>query len=167
MDAPEQGIAVVIVTRRGASPTRSRRRHSGDTCPLTPQATSRIEWSHRCGGAVDELLTARSGHTTRVALLVAYDASVVAGQQVPRRPPVGTPGRSWTMQMWPIAHGDPHRDVIGCGDPHHPRCARVRAAISDVSRARSLIWDIACSRSAPFRRRRYRRKVCLNWRVPF
>ena len=93
----------------------------------------------------------------RLRCSAAYHTSVVAGQQVPRRSPVGTPGRSWTRQMWPIAHGD----------LHHQRCARVRAAISDTIRARSLIWDIACSRSSPFRCRRYRRKVCLNWRVPF
>ena len=92
---------------------------------------------------------AHGGLTRQVALPAAYHTSVVAGQQVagqqvPRRPPIGTPGRSSTMQMWPIAHGD----------PHHQRCARVRVAISDI-------WDIACSEpllSIP-RCRRYRRKV--------
>ena len=85
MDAPEEGMTVVIVTRRGASPDPPPAPVFWWHLALTPQATSRIEWSHRCGGAVDELLTARSGHTSRVALLVAYDTSVVAGQQVPRR----------------------------------------------------------------------------------
>ena len=129
-------------------------------------ATARTATAHR-----------PTGPTKQVALPVAYHTSVVAGQQVPRRPPtlncyprrppVGPPGRSWTRQMWPIAHGDLHGDVSGCGDPHHQRCARVRVVISDTIRARILIWDIACSRSSPFRFRRYRRKVCLNWRVPF
>ena len=48
----------------------------------------------------------------------------------------------------------------------HQRCARVRAFISDPIRARSLIRDITCSRSALLRCRLYLRKVCPNWRVP-
>ena len=48
-------MAVGIVTRRGASPTRRRRRHFGDTCPLCSQGQDTWNGLTAAGGAADEL----------------------------------------------------------------------------------------------------------------
>ena len=96
-----------------------------------------IEWSYRCGRCGGRTVPARGGVPGRLRCRLHTIRPPSLASRFREGRLFGIPGRSWTMQMWPIAHGDPHRDVSGCGDLHHQRCARVRVAIADTSRARS------------------------------